>query len=355
MEVNLAAKEAMKPHSSSKMLDASSHSSAMIKRKEENKIATEISMSDDNDDGLLLASLPKAEVKLKKLDESKLLMDNNENSLSVDALIDILSSSNETKPILDDIKSELMNIDDENFNMPPTSIPSTLDSPSPSSSSKTGFSSPTPNANESNTSSYTPSPKSSSTPHKKFPSPHYPNGGKPMMADLNKKMKQLSRRQPKPKAVYQSQISDNSVGIKLCIKKSINTSKMSPSPNNSNNSNSKSPRKRMRKSNKTTTSKVAEGASDSDDPYVKRRKKSSTSNNSSNKASFEEPIEQSVWGKDLPREILVDVSLFILHNFCLNNSCVLNVFYVLDIQDGCQRGWLYTDSMSINKSMFIMA
>lgn len=308
MEVNLAAKE-VKPHSSSMMLDVSSNSNAMMmKRKEENKIATEISMNDDNnDDGLLLASLPKAEVKLKKLDESKLLMDNNENSLSVDALIDILSSSNETKPILDDIKNELMNIDDENFNMPPTSIPSTLDSPSPSSSSgKTGFSSPTPNANESNTSSYTPSPKSSSTPHKKFPSPH-PNGGKPMMADLNKKMKQLSRRQPKPKAVYQSQISDNSVGIKLCIKKSINTFKMLPSPNNSN-SNSKSPRKRLRKSNKTTP-KVAEGGSDSDDPYVKRRKKSSTStNNNSSKASFEEPIEQSVWGKDLPKEILLDVS-----------------------------------------------
>lgn len=325
MEVNLATKE-LKPHSSSMLLDASSNNNTTMKRKEENKITTEISMSDDNDDGLLLTSLPKAEVKLKKLDESKLLMDNNENSLSVDALIDILSSSNETKPILDDIKSELMNIDDENFNIPPTSIPSTLDSPSPSSSSKTGFSSPTPNANESNTSSYTPSPKSSSTPGKKFPSPHptHPNGGKPMMmADLNKKMKQLSRRQPKPKAVYQSQISDNSVGIKLCIKKSINTLKMSPSPNNSNNSNSKSPRKRTRKSNKTTT-KVGEVASDSDDPYVKRRKKSSTStNNSSNKASFEEPIEQSVWGKDLPKEILLDVSvLTIHHHFCFNNNDV---------------------------------
>lgn len=309
MEVNLVAKE-VKPHSSGSNND-NMHEQDFIMRKVENKNCT---MNDNDDSGLFLASLPKAEVKLKKFDESKMLMDNNENSLSVDTLIEILSSSNETKPIVDNInniKSEsITNIDD----VPPTSVPSTLDSPSHSSSSKTGFSSPTPTATEtSNTSSYTPSPKSASTtPHKKFPSPHYPNGGKPMMADLNKKMKQLSRRQPKPKAVYQSQISDNSVGIKLCIKKSINTSKSLPSPNSSNNSNNKSPRKRSRKTNKTTM-KGEKGESDSDDPYIKRRKKSSTaSNNQSNsKLSFEEPVEQSVWGKDLPREILLDVSLII--------------------------------------------
>lgn len=122
-----------------------------------------------------------------------------------------------------------------------------------------------------------------------------------MIADLNKKMKQGARRQPKPKAVYQSQISDNSVGIKLCIKKSINTFKAMPSPN-SNNANNKSSRKRSRKSNKAAATKLV--GSDSDDPYVKRRKKpsGSESNSSSTKASFEEPIEQSVWENRCPRK-----------------------------------------------------
>lgn len=308
MEVNLAAKE-LKPHSSS-MLDAQIENITKENdnsvKKEENK--NNVFTDEEDESGLLLASLPKAEVKIKKLDESKLLMDNNENSLSVDTLIEILSSNDTNPTTIDNIKSDLMTIDD----VPPPSNPSTLDSPSPSSSStKTGFSSPTP-PTATETSSYTPSPKSSSTSHKKFPSPHHPNGGKPMIADLNKKMKQISRRQPKPKAVYQSQISDNSVGIKLCIKKSINTIKTMPSPSNSSSSNSnsnKSPRKRSRKSNKGTTK--GEGESDSDDPYVKRRKKSSTAtsnNHHGNKASFEEPVEQSVWGKDLPKEILFDVS-----------------------------------------------
>jgi hypothetical protein len=202
MEVNLL--DELKPQSSSSsMLDVSGdilmEMQELVNKREENKNFlknTPNAISLNNDE--LFASLPKAEVKLKKLDESKLLMDNNENSLSVDTLIEILSSSNETttKP---NVKSDSKNNIDDNMNVPPP-----FDSPSPSSShSKTDnlSSPPLPTSN-------TPSPKSN-TPHKKFPSPHYPNGGKPMIADLNKKMKQFSRRQPKPKAVYQSQISDS--------------------------------------------------------------------------------------------------------------------------------------------------
>lgn len=316
MEVNLL--DELKPQSSSaSMLDVSGdilmEMQELVNSREENKnflrnTPSAISLNND-DSGLLFASLPKAEVKLKKLDESKLLMDNNENSLSVDTLIEILSSSNETttKPLIENIKSDSKNNIDDNMNVPP---PFALDSPSPSSShSKTdNLSSPPPT-----TASETSSPKSN-TPHtKKFPSPHYPNGGKPMIADLNKKMKQFSRRQPKPKAVYQSQISDNSVGIKLCIKKSVDTFKSSPSSNSNNANSTKTPRKRSRKSNKTTA-KTEKKGSESDDPYVKRRKKQSSATNSSSnssKGSPQEPVEQTVWGKAIPREILLDVSCLI--------------------------------------------
>lgn len=268
------------------------------------KILSELSAMNDND---LLASLPKAEVKLKKLDETKLLMDNNENSLSVDTLIEILSSSNTDAklPILDDIaRTENCeeNGSENNINVPPlSSAPSTLSSPSSSSaSSKTGLSSP-----NSETLPTPGTPKTYSPP-KKFPSP-YSNGGKPMMADLNKKMKEMSKRRAKPKAVYQSQISDNSVGIKLCIKKSVNTFKTSP------NSKSPSPRKRSRKSKTQLSSKGKEKGceSDSDDSYVKKRKKPSVNNNNNtNKSSFEEPVEQSGWGKLMPKEVLSQVGLW---------------------------------------------
>jgi F-box/leucine-rich repeat protein 6 len=182
-------------------------------------------------------------------------------------------------------------------NVPP--ISTTLNSPSSSSSSPSDVS------NSFCLQISSPKTNASNLHKKKFPSPQHSNGGKPMITDLNKKLKQIGKRQPKSKAVvYQSQISDNSVGIKLCIKKSINTFK---AMTNSSNTNSKSSRKR--KSNKSSLSKKK--GSDSDDPYVKRRKKSSNDINSSSKKSseFEEPIEQSVWGTALPKEVLLEVSI----------------------------------------------
>lgn len=239
--------------------------------------------SDDNDDTALLSSLPKAEIKIRKLEDSKLLMDNNENSLSVDTLIEMLSSN------------------DPNIKLPTTAgmpslsaAASSLSSPSSasytSSSSKAGLSE--------TITSPRPSPPESAglTSPKKFPSPYHLNGGKPMIADMNKKMKQVAKRAPR--AVYQSKISDNASGIKLCIKKSVkNSMKSMPSPNN------KTPRKRSRKSR-------AKGhASDSDDAYVKRRKKSSAVNNNNHtKTPSDEPVEQSGWGKEMPKEILFEVS-----------------------------------------------
>lgn len=319
MSVNLM--EEIMPQASS-FMQASATNNENICVKGENQTQTtklkttktEISFNDNKiDDSALIASLPKAEIKLKKLDETKLLMDNNENSLSVDTLIEILSSNTETKlPIIDNMKNKLLGTEENgsseiiNINVPPSSIPSsTLNSPSSSSSSKTGFSSPCNNANETLPPSTSSSSSGALSFPQKFPSPHYANGGKPMLADLNKKMQQGTRRaKAKPKAVYQSQISDNSVGIKLRIKKSIDTFKTLPSPNNN-----KSPRKRSRKS-KSTSSKGCE--SDSDDSYVKKRKKPSTmnNNNNTNKVLFEEPVEQSGWGKLIPKEVLFEVSRF---------------------------------------------
>jgi len=282
---------------------AASGASEMLRqlpRKEENKNCTKTTTSEaeevDNsdDDSRLLVSLPKAEVKLVKLRNDKLLIDNNENSLSVDTLIEMLS----TEPPPPAPAGEKNNVP-----LPPetsTASSSTLNSPASSSSVKTGAS---------------PSPKS--TPKNKYPSPFYANGGKPMIADMNKKMKQVSKKQPK--AVYQSQISDNAIGIKLCIKKSIDSSNKSTPNNNNNNNNTISKaatRKRSRKSKTTRATKAtaAKAAleSDSDDPYVKKRKKTSSnnssSNNNNNNTALDEPIEQSGWGKRLPKEILFDVS-----------------------------------------------
>lgn len=288
MEVNL---EDIMPQTQAK----ASEDSKMLRQQEENRnctktrtvAKTEFTMNDINDDSALLTSLPKADVKIRKMEESKLLMDNNENSLSVDTLIEILSS-NETNKL--PMTASITDKSNRNRTAPPRSASSTLSSPSSSSSSSKAGSNEIP-------ASPGPSLKAADfASPKNFPSPYHLNGGKPMISDMNKKMKQVSKRQPK--AVYRSQISDNSIGIKLCIKKSVDSKKSLPSPI------SKTPRKRSRKSK----GKVGQ-ESDSDDAYVKRRKKASVNNNNNNnKASFDEPVEQSGWGKEMPKEILFDVS-----------------------------------------------
>lgn len=272
----------------------------MLRQQEENRNCTKTTTVakteftiNDNDDSALFASLPKTDVKIRKKDESKLLMDNNENSLSVDTLIEILSSNDTNNKLPLMASNELESL------MPPLSAPSTLSSPSSSSSSsKAGLSESLPSPG--------PSPKSIGfASPKKFPSPYHLNGGKPMISDMNKKMKQqVSKRQPR--AVYRSQISDNSIGIKLCIKKSVDSLKKSlPSPN----SIIKTPKKRSRK----PKAKGVKLESDSDDAYVKRRKKTSVNNNNNNnKAPSDEPVEQSGWGGKMTKEILFEVSWFFL-------------------------------------------
>jgi hypothetical protein len=279
----------------------------MLKTHEEraNNTKTTAQYSRSDDKRAQLVSLPTEQEEMRNSDDLKVLTDNNENSLSVDTLIEILSSNDTTNKSLKKTTTTTMLPASEESDLAGLSQSSDLlnaSNLSSPSSSKTGVSETIVSPG--------PSPKSSGyVSPKKFPSPYHLNGGKPMISDMNKKMKQVAKRQPR--ATYQSKISDTAIGIKLCIKKSVKSQKSVPSTN------SKSPRKRSRKP------KAKGLESDSDESYVKRRKKQSTiNNNNSNsnnnnintKAPLEEPVEQSGWGKAMPKEILFDVSTTASHN-----------------------------------------
>jgi F-box and leucine-rich repeat protein 6 len=270
--------------------------------------------------------IPKPEVKIKKLDETKMITDSNENSLTVDTLIEILSSNGTNLPETssstssssksksnksNNKKSSSSSSSNESNNSSSSKVMSKVKSESSSSSTTTTTSSvaierspsTTKNSNKSITSAKTTNSNS------KLASPF---GGKPTITDLNRKMRQAASTKRQPRTVYQSQISDNSVGIKICIKKSINSHKKVPSGTSSSSSSTKTSttiKKRSRKS------KLKERESDSEDGYVKKRKRVSFINNTNNKneessaVDGSEPIqEQSRWARELPKEILFDVS-----------------------------------------------
>ncbi|XP_032590284.1 F-box/LRR-repeat protein 6 [Drosophila grimshawi] len=151
-----------------------------------------------------------------------------------------------------------------------------------------------------------------------------PKTGKPLVTALNKKLNKSASTSPrasrarKPKALpmYESEISDNKTGIKLCIKKSdaitaelaVGTSTVAspalPAPRSV--AASKPARKRVRKPK----------PQDSDEgEYEPRKKKAGggSSNNGQKKSSTstsvqaeddDEPGEQSVWAEKLPEEVL---------------------------------------------------
>lgn len=154
-----------------------------------------------------------------------------------------------------------------------------------------------------------------------------PKSGKPLVTALNKKLNKSANTSPrasrarKPKALpmYESEISDNKVGIKLCIKKSDAAAGSSelpvgaapaprpPAP-------AKPARKRVRKPKQQQDSDESE--------YEPRKKKGGggsnngerqkrTSTNASAQQAAEadsEPVEQSAWGHKLPEEVLFRVS-----------------------------------------------
>lgn len=166
-----------------------------------------------------------------------------------------------------------------------------------------------------------------------------PSGGKPksfaMAVESSKKAaSKISRGRPKRKALvamYQSQLSENTMGIKIRLKKSLEapiqltlssssgaTKKKSitsmptigsPGITGSAASTSKSTRKRQRKSRHKDTS-------DSDDSdYEKRRKNNNiTMEKHRNRkqttntiTDYTEPNEQSQWGNNIPEHVLLKI------------------------------------------------
>lgn len=147
-----------------------------------------------------------------------------------------------------------------------------------------------------------------------------PKSGKPMMLTLEKNTKKRvtkARGRPKQKALvamYQSQIKDNNVGIKLCIKKSDLSSSNKNSKKTSSGSStaaapsakSKTVRKRSRKS------KQPQNSDSESEAYEKRRKKDGKAKSNNNTEKENEPKQaQSVFAERLPQHVLHRVSNFI--------------------------------------------
>ncbi|KAH8407713.1 hypothetical protein KR222_011259, partial [Zaprionus bogoriensis] len=196
------------------------------------------------------------------------------------------------------------------------------------------------------------------------------SGGKPLVTALNKKLNKSASTSPrasrarKPKALpmYESEISDNKVGIKLCIKKSdavaaaaelpMGTTSASPVAPASKTAAaaaaaaaaapSKSARKRVRKPKPPQDSDESEyeprkkkggggggggassagGGGSSSSNNGERQKKLSTSGTAPEADA--EPIEQSAWGQKIPEEVLFRIFQHVVDKEgCLPTLCRL--------------------------------
>lgn len=169
---------------------------------------------------------------------------------------------------------------------------------------------------------------------RRTPNGSIPKTGKPMAYAIEKK---ASRgRKPKRKALvamYQSQISDNNIGIKLKLKKSD----VAPTPTRTKVSASvaasvKGKSKKLAKSNRKRSrkSKAKRSSDDSDDEpgaasllNDKRPRKDKVNNN-------REPVEQTVWGSTLPEGVLYQIFKHaVKQEGCLPTLCRLGKVCVL--------------------------
>lgn len=142
------------------------------------------------------------------------------------------------------------------------------------------------------------------------------SGGKPTtMRDLDRKMNK-SRGRPKRRpmvAMYQSEISENKIGIKLCIKKASDATVQQPK---------RATRKRTRKPKSLTEDSDEEPAVVSPEKRTRRPRTSSqrTNNNTTEKATatattaaaaaqeeYKRPDDQSLWADGLPEHILCSI------------------------------------------------
>lgn len=169
------------------------------------------------------------------------------------------------------------------------------------------------------------------------------SGGKPLVTALNKKINKSATstsprasraRKPKALPMYESEISDNKMGIKLCIKKSdavaaaaelpIGASSASPgapAARTPTAATSKAARKRVRKPKPPQDSDESEyeprkkkggggtgsagGGGGAGSNNGERQKKLSTSGTATEAEA--EPVEQSAWGHKIPEEVLFRV------------------------------------------------
>ncbi|XP_065082171.1 F-box/LRR-repeat protein 6 [Ochlerotatus camptorhynchus] len=140
------------------------------------------------------------------------------------------------------------------------------------------------------------------------------SGGKPTtMRDLDRKMNK-SRGRPKRRpmvAMYQSEISENKIGIKLCIKKASDAAVQQPK---------RATRKRTRKPKSLTEDSDEEPAVVSPEKRTRRpRTSSQRTNNNTEKAiaaaaaaaatqeEYKRPEDQSAWADQLPEHVLCTI------------------------------------------------
>lgn len=270
-----------------------------------NEVQNHLTFS-ENENNFIPTIPNKPEVKIKKLEEAKVITDSNENSLSVDTLIEILSSNGTTSNKLPEKTTS--SVSPQTSSKKSSVVQSKATATAVKNKLETKLKAPSSTSSSKKNSSSTNNSKSSANTvnSNKLASPF---GGKPTITDLNRRMKQASR-QRQPRAVYQSQISDNSVGIKICIKKSINSQKKVPSGSSSSSSSKASPSAaKLKKRSRKGKLKEREG-SDSEDGYVKRRKKVATNEHKKQESSAldDGPVqEQSRWATHMPKEILFEV------------------------------------------------
>lgn len=145
------------------------------------------------------------------------------------------------------------------------------------------------------------------------------SSGKPTtMRDLDRKMNKSSRGRSKRTAkvaMYQSEISENKIGIKLCIKKASDATVQQPK---------KASRKRSRKPRGLT-----QVDSDDDEPAVavspekrtrRPRDSSRRTNNNTEKATvappeeYKRPEDQSAWADQLPEHVLCEIFQYVIQD-----------------------------------------
>uniref|UniRef100_A0A034VHH8 F-box/LRR-repeat protein 6 n=1 Tax=Bactrocera dorsalis TaxID=27457 RepID=A0A034VHH8_BACDO len=176
------------------------------------------------------------------------------------------------------------------------------------------------------------------------------SSGKPLMSAMNKKLKEKTTRAPRQRKqkstlpMYESEISDNKTGIKLCIKKSDSTGNLAASTGilvptvtaKSVETTTTTAPKQTRKRSRKTKSKARVDDDDSEPEVttVKRGKNKASNAERQKKVSFsgiEEQgekhratIEQGDWGARIPQEILFKIfEILVDREGCLPTLCRL--------------------------------